>query len=408
MTALTKYDAACRALAEAVTADEVMHVRLEAQGLEALARIAQNFDLEIAARKLRTRAETRLGEMLLEGERSGIVAARGRPPKPDNKGSASEPLAPVTLKDIGVDKKLSARARKLGGIGQRAVDAMLERFEVESHARGKLAIDVLAAQERDVLQQHRRDLEQELADASAMLAGGKRFPNIYADPATRFVSGFGNRSIENHYVTMTTEQLCALPVEDRALPNSRLFIWSTVPQLANTFEIAAAWGFPDYSSHMVWDKTSPDHPNHGGTGHVFINQHELLLYFKRGNPAGPTRGTQALSIYREKKREHSRKPDYFRDMITEFTGGQDVLELFARVDAAHPLPRNFVAWGNQAEVPPHDPETGEITEHAAPSHADAAPEPAPELSAADDPGAGSSFSDDLSIPDYLRRSEAAE
>jgi N6-adenosine-specific RNA methylase IME4 len=345
LTALLKYDAACRALAEAVTADEVMTIRLEARALEALAKMAGNFDNEINCRSLRTKAETRLGEMLLEGESQGIVATRGR----QNKGSGCEPLPKITLKDIGVDKKLSARARKLGNLGTEAVVVMLDRFKKESHERGKLALDVLDAQERDALQQRRRDLEQELSDASALLVGARRFANIYADPATRFISGFGNRSIENHYVTMSTDQLCSLNVADRALPSSRLFIWSTVPQLANTFKIAAAWGFPDYSSHMVWDKTSPDHEdNHAGTGHVFMNQHELLLYFKRGSPAGPTRGTQAPSIYREAKREHSRKPDYFRQMITEFTNGQHVLELFARVDANHPLPSNFAAWGNQA------------------------------------------------------------
>jgi N6-adenosine-specific RNA methylase IME4 len=342
MTALCKYDAACRALAEAVSANEILTVTIEAKAIEALARVAKNFDMEIAARKLRIRAEVRLGEMLIEGEKQGIVAGRGR----QNKGSGSETL-PITLKEIGIDKKLSARARKLGGIGQRAVEAMLARFERESRERGHIALDVLAAQERDMLQQKRRGLEQELSDASALLKGGRRFPNILADPATKFLSGFGNRSIENHYGTMTVEQLCALPVKDRALTAARLFIWSTVPQLANTFKIAEAWGFPDYSSHMVWDKTSPDHPDHGGTGHVFINQHELLLYFKRGNPAGPTRGTQPLSIYREPKREHSRKPDYFRHMINEFTGGQDVLELFARVDAEHPLLPNFTPWGNE-------------------------------------------------------------
>jgi N6-adenosine-specific RNA methylase IME4 len=346
MTALAKYDAACAALAAAVTADEVMTVRLEAKAIAAVARVANNIDLEISATKLRVRAETKLGAMLAEGERNGIVAGQGRQPKRENKGSETEPL-PATLEEMGIDKKLSARSRRLNDLGQPAVDAMLDRFETESRANGKPALDILAAQERDALQQRRRDMEQELSDASAQLEGGRRFPNIYADPATKFLSGFGDRSIENHYVTMTTEKLCALPIKDRALTPARLFIWSTVPQLANTFLIAAAWGFPDYSSHMIWDKTSPDHPDHGGTGHVFINQHELLLYFKRGNPAGPTRGTQALSIYREAKTEHSRKPDYFRTMINEFTGSQDVLELFARVDADHPLPPNFTPWGNQ-------------------------------------------------------------
>jgi N6-adenosine-specific RNA methylase IME4 len=391
MTALCKYDAACRALAEAVSADEIMTIRLEAKALEALARVAKNFELEIAARKLRVRAEVRLGEMLIEGEEKGVVAGRGRQPK----GSDAEPL-PITLKDIGIDKKLSARARKLGGIGQRDVEAMLARFEQESLERGHIALDVLAAQERGRFQQKRRDLEQELSDASALLEGGRQFPNIYADPATKFLSGFGNRSIENHYVTMTTEQLCALPVKDRALTPARLFIWSTVPQLANTFRIAKAWGFPDYSSHMVWDKTSPDHPEHGGTGHVFINQHELLLYFKRGNPAGPTRGTQPLSIYREPKREHSRKPDYFRHMINQFTGGQDVLELFARVDAKHPLPPNFMPWGNQ--ITERDAETAKPS--ALPEPACANPVDRELIPLA--PLALRLIDDGLDIPNFLR------
>ena len=381
--ALLKYDAACRALAEAVTADEVMTIRLEAKAIEVVARVAKDVTLEIGARKLRTRAEIKLGDMLAEAEAAGLIASRGGQTK--NKGSDSEP-SPATLKEIGVDKKLSARSRRLSDLGHEAVESMLVRFEDESLGRGRLALDILEAQERDALQQRRRDLEQELSDASALLAGGRRFPNIYADPATKFLSGFGARSIENHYITMTTEQLCALPVKDRALQAARLLIWSTVPQLANTFKIAEAWGFPDYSSHIVWDKTSPDHPNEGGTGHVFINQHELLLYFKRGNPAGPTRGTQALSIYREHKREHSRKPDYFRDMITEFTGGQDVLELFARVDAEHPLPRNFTAWGNEAEQAIQN--AAELME----SHATSEPAPT---------------SDDelLDLPVFLRRND---
>ena len=102
---LAKYDAACRALAEAVTADEVITIRDEARALEALARVAGNLDIEIYGRKLRTRAEVRLGEKLIEGQRKGTLASHGRP---SDKGArfAPEPCPGLTLKDIGVKKKL--------------------------------------------------------------------------------------------------------------------------------------------------------------------------------------------------------------------------------------------------------------------------------------------------------------
>jgi N6-adenosine-specific RNA methylase IME4 len=358
VTHLTKYEAARAALAEARTVDEVKDIRDKAEAIRAYARMAKDKQLEIDATEIRARATREIGKRMAEMPK----APPGR--KPD----IGSPEDPISLSDAGIDKHLAHAARELAEIPEDDFEYTLAAWRKHISAEnGRVTLDLLSADAREKRQQRRRDLEQALCDESEKLASGRRFPNIYADPATRFVSGFGDRSIENHYVTMSTERLCQLPVADRALPSARLFIWSTVPQLANTFKIAAAWGFPDYSSHMVWDKTSPDHPEHGGTGHVFINQHELLLYFKPGNPAGPTRGAQALSIYREKKREHSRKPDYFRDMITEFTRGQDVLELFARVNAEHPLPANFTAWGNEANTETAAAQSAVATVHLCPS-----------------------------------------
>src|SRR4051812_4171354 len=110
-TDLVQYEHACAALAAAVTADEVMKVHLTAKGIEAVARVAKNVEMQIAAVKLRTRAEAKLGDMLLEAEKQGIIVPRGRPSKPD-KDSESESFPPATLKDIGVDSKLSAAARR--------------------------------------------------------------------------------------------------------------------------------------------------------------------------------------------------------------------------------------------------------------------------------------------------------
>jgi N6-adenosine-specific RNA methylase IME4 len=381
MTGLAKYEAARQALADARSMDEVKDIHDKAHAMRLYARMANDTELELCAAEIKVRAERRLGEMIKEQKEGGGLHEGGRPKKTCSAEEQVSELA--TLADLGIDRKLSARAQKIAAIPEPAFERAIARVRERIAGGERVALNLLANEDRDARQQRRRDVEQALSDKAAELPSGRRFPNIYADPATRFRSGFGSRSIENHYPTLELEQLCALPVKDRALSNARLFIWSTVPQLANTFKIAEAWGFSEYSSHIVWDKTSPDQATHSGTGHVFRSQHELLLYFKRGDPAGPTRGKQALSIYREAKREHSRKPDYFRQMINDFTGGQSVLELFARVDADHPLPPNFTAWGNEAI--PHNTAVVDVI---------LAEEPA-----AIDPR---DFDDGLDLPNFLR------
>ena len=214
MTALAQYDAACAALAAAVKADEVMHVRLEAKAIEAVARVARNLDLEIDAVKLRTRAEAKLGEMLVEGEKSGIIGRHGGRRGQDT-GSES---CPATLKDIGVDGKLSAYSRKVNGIGQQALDAMLERMERESRSKGRLQVNVIADELGKRNTATRRALAQELSDATALSPSGRKFPVVYADPAWRRKAGIGNRAYENTYPTMSWDEILAMPVAQRCCP----------------------------------------------------------------------------------------------------------------------------------------------------------------------------------------------
>ena len=74
MTELLKYDTACRALAEARSADEVKHVRDAAMAMKLYARQARNKTLEADAFEIRLRAERRLGEMMEEQKRTvGLV-----------------------------------------------------------------------------------------------------------------------------------------------------------------------------------------------------------------------------------------------------------------------------------------------------------------------------------------------
>lgn len=59
-----------------------------------------------------------------------------------------------------------------------------------------------------------------------MLTG--KFPVIYADPPWQYENppmGGGNRSIENHYPTMTLEQICALPIAEIVADDAILYLW---------------------------------------------------------------------------------------------------------------------------------------------------------------------------------------
>lgn len=188
-----------------------------------------------------------------------------------------------------------------------------------------------------------RQMHEELSRNSAPLPQDRKYPVIYADPATEFKSGFGDRSIENHYPTEDIDFWCALPVGDLALDHCLLLCWTTVPQLAETIsKLLPAWGFT-YKSCLCWDKTSPDFPREAGTGYWVRNQHELLLIATRGSPSLPEPKDVPVSMYRERKGEHSAKPDHYRDIIEAMTPGLSRIELFAR----DPRP-GWAAWGNQA------------------------------------------------------------
>jgi N6-adenosine-specific RNA methylase IME4 len=369
-----------------VKADEVMHVRLEAKAIEAVARVAQNLDLEIQAHKLRTRAEARLGEMLEQGEREGVIARHGgHKPK---EGSDTEPSSrPATLKEIGVDKKLSSQARKLSGIGQQAVDKILERFEKESRSRGRLAVDVINSETAKRNADSRRQLARELSDCAALSPTGRKFAVLYADPAWQRKAGIGDRAYENTYPTMTWAELLAMPVKDRLLPDAWGFIWIPrahllalvevgIPTAAGEIKVkmplawalARAWGFDSYSTCFVWTKTDDDAPDDHGLGLIAWDQDEILLVFKRGRGLPkPDTDKKYGSNHRERAGRHSEKPAFYRQMINDMTGGVQVLELFAREDDEHVLPENFYTWGNQskntAEIEcdePFDSSTGEI------------------------------------------------
>lgn len=85
----------------------------------------------------------------------------------------------------------------------------------------------------------------------------KKYNVILADPPWAYhvwsKKGMG-RSAENHYPTMSIEDIRALPVKDLAAEDCTLFLWITFPQLQNAFSVIRDWGFTYKTTAFVWVK----------------------------------------------------------------------------------------------------------------------------------------------------------
>lgn len=185
---------------------------------------------------------------------------------------------------------------------------------------------------RDLLEQH----------------GGRKFSTILADPPWQFQNRTGKVAPEhkrlNRYGTMKLEEIMALPVTSLVEETAHLYLWVPNALLPEGLKVLEAWGF-QYKSNLVWHKIRKDGgPDGRGVGFYFRNVTELVLFGVRGKNARTLApGRSQVNFLATQKREHSRKPDEFYDIVEACSPGP-FLEMFAR--GARP---GWHAWGNQAE-----------------------------------------------------------
>ena len=317
---------------------------------------------------------------LADGQRSAVAAElatlrRGRPAnKPQFCGITTADAARmlnVSIRSIETARAIKAsgspeviKAVKQGDISLHAA-AGLADLPVERQAELLRTADpiVLSAairhhrEQRTMAKKARRDqreiaLGDKIASANEQLrrmgSSGQKFGVVYADPEWKFapwspVLG-GDRAVENHYPTSTTEEIASRPVADIAADDSVLYLWGTAPMLPDALSVMASWGFA-YKSHLIWDK------GRAGTGYWARNEHEILLIGTRGNLPAPAPGTQPNSIIRAPVGEHSVKPEVVHEMIERLFPNLPKIELNAR--RARP---GWTVWG--AEAPDQESHNG--------------------------------------------------
>lgn len=151
---------------------------------------------------------------------------------------------------------------------------------------------------------------------------------ILADPPWKYNEPFrtGNKNkSEDHYPSMTVHELCAMDVASMCEKECVLFMWTTTPQLKTAIMVGELRGFEYKQVAFVWDKERIN------PGNYTITQCELVLVFRPKKGKLPKRyKTNVRQYFKEKPREHSRKPEYVQDMIELMYPNTKKIELFAR------------------------------------------------------------------------------
>lgn len=332
---LVRYEQARSALANCVKVDEAKSIRDKAEALRAYGRQAKDHELETWAAEIKLRAARRIGELTRELEKVG-GPGRGKRLPPGGSLSKTE-----TLKAAGISTQQASRCEQIAAVPEPEFESWIQ----ERRAKGQpvSAKEVVAkvskqAKRQEVFKNGNGKHETyTIADLHKLAASGKTFGTIYADPPWQYGNQRTRAATDNHYQTMTVEEVVALPVAKLAGKKSHLHLWTTNAFLFECPRILEAWGF-EYKSVFVWVKPQL------GIGNYWRVSHEFLVLGVRGDLTfDSSLGMKARSWLEHERGKHSAKPWAIRKTI-EATSPGPRLELFGRQVAD-----GWTVWGNQID-----------------------------------------------------------
>jgi N6-adenosine-specific RNA methylase IME4 len=279
-------------------------------------------------------AERKLGEELAKvpvntGTRGQLLGGSNKEP-PRKK----EPDATPTLKEMGVDKKRAARAKHLAAIPAPKYEAYKEVLKAEGKGITPDAI----------LRAHRAANKAEVKHevSKAVFSESGPFGTVVIDPPWQMEKI--DRDVRPNqdafdYPTMTYEEIAGFwkaELQGRLLPDCHVFVWTTQKHLPATIKTLDKLGLR-YVLTMVWHKP-------GGFQPIGLPQYncEFAVYARRGSPIFiDTKDFNCC--FSAPRREHSRKPDEFYDVIRRVTGGSRI-DVFSREKR-----EGFAQFGNQID-----------------------------------------------------------
>ena len=221
--------------------------------------------------------------------------------------------APKSYGDILIKQTTETRAKVIDAlkVESKPVEIIIQDIKKEE----KKAVRI------ELIEQQIEDIEQGLLPELKGL-----FDVVSVDPPWPYeeqnknVTSFDavGRRVANPYPEISIEQI--KKIEMPLMNDSVVLLWTTHKFLPAAFEILKEWNL-EYKATLVWNKEKM------GMGAWFRMQCEFCLVGIKGKPYW--NNTTFRDILNEPRREHSRKPDSFFEMIEQITLGRR-LEYFSR------------------------------------------------------------------------------
>lgn len=162
----------------------------------------------------------------------------------------------------------------------------------------------------------------------------KDYRLVLADPPWQYDSwnaGGTGRVADDHYPTMTLDDICALPVPSICARDAVLLLWVTLPLLREGLQVMESWGFAYRTTFLVWGKLNADKTPAVGFGRYTRSNGELCLLGRRGRGLTPVPGVAVSNLLLSQRERHSQKPLAQYDVIHRVFGREvRRIELFAR------------------------------------------------------------------------------
>lgn len=188
------------------------------------------------------------------------------------------------------------------------------------------------------------------------------FRVLYCDVPWAYVTWSGKgkgKSPDNHYRTMSIEEIMALPVRDLCHPEGAIMhFWVIDSHVEIAMKVIDAWGFKYKTVGFYWAKIAKTdtskfpigtgfwtraNPEHAFETYLAEDEQEMQRVFLSTwrKPKRVAKDVRRLIF--APRREHSRKPDEIPAEIVRLTHGP-YLELFGRQSR-----EGWTVWGNERE-----------------------------------------------------------